>query len=676
MAPRVAQYMLRKTLPPWKPHETIDELVELMPRYRVDEVIFKIDVEEFTHGLPTVDYIEQFIPWLKEARDKLAAVGVRTSINPWVTTVHCDRGRDCRAAHPDVQFVVGHDGTECRACACPLSPAWRELTCKLYALYASVKPEVLWIEDDIRTFNHRPARYACFCDIHLKEFERRTGEHRTREKLVANILAPGKPHPDRKRWFDLLGDVMVDVGAMFERAVHAVSPDTRLGLMTSNPVDHALEGRRWEDFCEAIAGPHPLVVRPCMGNYSETNARGLYTSASLVRRTMFCLPRPVRPQTEMESFPFTLYSKSCAFTRLQNAMSFVLGAEGVTMNIFDHCASPMENWPEYGLTLPESKPLLNAIAERCLPDPTERGVGILHHVRGSDEKQLSPNADYADLAQKSDGWMGPIESLGMSVTFQPSPVRAVTGQVLRAYSRDQVERFLGEGLLLDLSAAETLLDLGMGKLIGLREARRLSKLTRPIGAEEYPDADFGGPDTYSTLTRITANEELAELELDQAAEPISMFVDPDRRQVATGMYLFENARGGRVAVYPFDLSEGTGVSFLNEHRRCQLRGVIRWLGSGTLPLVVDGGVYPWAIRHDYPEYTIIAVANLSLDPWPQLTMTLSTENRTFDRVERAHTDGTWKPCKPVDCKQDERHVTLTFDLPVPPTDIAVFALWA
>jgi len=676
MAKRGAKYALRRTMFPWKPKETIDELVELAPRYALDEVIFKIDSEEFSHGLYTVDLVKPFIPWLAEARERLAGIGVAMSVNPWVTLVHVERGRDCRAAHPGMDWMVGHDGTISKASPCPLSPAWRELMGEIYALFASTKPRVLWLEDDIRTFHHPPVEFSCFCDLHLAAFERRTGKRRTREELVANILAPGEPHEDRVQWFDLLGETMVDVAAVFEKAVHQVNPETHLGLMTSHPNHHAAEGRRWEDFCRALAGDRTLVVRPCMGNYNESNARGLYVADALVRRTLVCLPRPIETQTEMESMPFTLFAKSVAFTRLQNLMSFVLGSDAVTMNMFDHCGSPMEDWPQYGRMLAAAKPFLNAITERALPDARERGVGLLHHNRGADATVLSENADFPDLVQKGDGWREALQAMGLTTTFQDAPVRAVTGQILRAFPREDVDRFLSQGLLLDVSAARTLLDMGMGEAIGLTGAEPFNKLDIALSAEENLESEFGGPDTYQTMTSLTQRRDFASLSLADGARAISVYVDPDRNRRMPAMVLFENDLGGRVAVCAADLSDGAGIPFLNQYRRKQLHAITRWLGRGVAPLFVEADAWPWAVRRDYDEYTIVAVANLTLDPWTEFAMTLSLDGRRFGKIERAHDDGAWKKCPPHKREELDGHATLSFNSPVAPADMIVYALWA
>ena len=140
-----AWYAVRRTMPPWSFEENLAELVSFGPQYGIDEVIIKVDTEEFSHGLPTIRMIEDYIPRLHRTKDALEAVGIVFSINPWVTLVHGDRGRDCRGDFPDVQFMVGHDGRKCRVCACPLSQGWRDHTVKLWRLYANRDSQSCWI---------------------------------------------------------------------------------------------------------------------------------------------------------------------------------------------------------------------------------------------------------------------------------------------------------------------------------------------------------------------------------------------------------------------------------------------------------------------------------------------------------------------------------------------------
>jgi len=355
--PKGFHYTLRRTSPLWKAEEAIEEVVLFCREKRIGEVIWKIDVEEFSHGLPELSLIDRYVPWLKLAKERLTEVEVLTSINPWVTLNHQDRGLDLSEVFPNMGWMVDYTGASAKSCACPLSSAWQEWLLEAYRRYATVEPNILWVEDDFRNFNHLPVRYGCFCPRHLEEFSERIGCGIGREDLMGRILKPGPPDPLRAQWFDFLGDVMVEVAKRLEKAIHEVSPETRLGLMTSHPWHHSVEGWKWHELLRALAGPHEPVVRPTLGNYNEVSPLGLYEQSELMRRTVFCFPRPCRIAPELENFNYTRFSKSVAFTKAQIALSALMKASEITMNLFDHMGSPMAFEPGYGRMLrPSSMP--------------------------------------------------------------------------------------------------------------------------------------------------------------------------------------------------------------------------------------------------------------------------------------------------------------------------------
>ncbi|HOF89000.1 MAG TPA: hypothetical protein PLZ36_13000, partial [Armatimonadota bacterium] len=288
-----AHYALRRTLVSWKFDAALEELLRFCREATVDEVILKCDTEEFSHGIPTVEWLRGYQPLLMRARDALRGMGVEYSLNPWVTQGHIDRGRDIRDVFPGMRMQVGHDGAEARAQACPLCDVWQAHTAQLWTLYAETRPHVIWVEDDIRTFNHLPVRYGCFCAEHLRRFSARAGEPVARAALVGALLAPGAPHPWRALWLELQAEVMMDTVRFLQETVHAASPETCLGLMSSGPDAHALEGRRWREFGAALAGPTPLYSRPPLGSYDEASLRGLYYTARSIKQTRHSLPGAV-----------------------------------------------------------------------------------------------------------------------------------------------------------------------------------------------------------------------------------------------------------------------------------------------------------------------------------------------------------------------------------------------
>ena len=643
-------YALRRTLPPWSFDETLPELLEYCKVNLIDEVIVKIDSEEFTHALPTVEWLDDYMPHLKKIKSELSAIDVVFSINPWVTLVHCDRGRSLGGTYPEIDLMVGHDGTQPKACCCPLSEGWRNATRELWHRYASLEPAVLWVEDDIRLHNHAPAEFTCFCPLHMREFSRKVGKDVAREELVSALLAPGDPHPYRRAWLDINRDIMIEVAGFIEKTVHEISPNTKLGLMSSLPTMHALEGRDWEAFTKALAGDQPLVARPCMCCYQEHSPRDLYDSEYYVRSTLSCLDPGTTILTEVENLTFYNYSKSARFTFLQNALSVILGADGVTLNLYDHMGTPISENPGFGEMLSETKSYMNGLKKRCFGGKSA-GIQILHAAEGSYHVRMKDNARYQDLSPGGDTWRYILEPLGFPITFEDSSVVALSEQVIRGFDEARVKKILSGGVLLDLGALESLIDMGFGDLIGVSIGRKFHKNDEPLSAEEYFNSDFGGRERrYMTMTMRNENLELAELTPGPDTAVVSRLVDPDTNPKYPFVTLYKNALGGRAAVYPLRISDAVGAPFLNPARKDQLEHIVRWLSKEETPLVVSGGAYPLPFCTDQEGYSVVGVINLSLDDWPDIIFDLHTGGRTIKRIERIDYDGFWR--KETDCKVD------------------------
>ncbi len=662
-------YALRRTLPSWRFDETLDELLGFCQRTHTDEIIVKVDTEEFSHGIPTIQWLEDYLPYLHRTRDALNAIGVTYSLNPWTTQNHCDRGKDLREIYPDMHWMVGHDGTQCHACACPLSNAWREHTTKLWQLYSSTKPQVMWVEDDIRTFNHEPITFGCFCDSHLQAMSEIAGRQLTREDLVSAILAPGKPDPLRTMWLDFQRQTMLDVARVLSRAVLDTDREIFIGLMSSGPNNHCMEGRYWHDFAKALDPDKPIYSRPPLGNYNENSLRGLYYSSDMIKLTRHVLPAGTIEQSEVENWPFTGYSKSATFSFLQLALSAALGSEGATMNFYDHIGTPLAVEPNLEAMLAGKRAFIDAIIETHQPRQALRGVRLLHHERASYTKQLKAGGDHGAMGCTDYAWQNILNSLGIATTFDESNVVALNATLIDCFSDEEISEILSSGVLIDLHAAETLIARGFGEQIGIVEVQKTGGLNRntQVSVEEMTDPDFGGaPLRFSTMSLpslSTGETRVAWLTRAKGTRVISRILDKDNKVIADFTTLYENSLGGRVAVVPMDISESSyAQAYLNSYRRQQLTAVLNWLSRDTLPLSVSGdGVYPLVYRMDFADHTVAGVFNLSLDDWQEVKLTLATGDRKITKAELLAADGTWQDA-PGTLTQSDSKLELTMPI--------------
>ena len=266
-----ANYMLRYFIRSETAKQQTEDLIDYCRQNHVPEVIlYSGNHASMGWCMPTLDEARTRVNVMRPVFQRLRQAGLKVSITMWTTIGHGDVGRDERNRF-SWQFMVGDDGAECHAVPCPIDPKWKSYVAENYRLNATLEPEIIYLDDDFRYHNHLPAKWGCFCPLHLGEMERRTGKKLTREELVHQILsAEPQPTIERQEWFKLCGDSIMDALRIISGAVMDTSPKTHMGLMCSDPAYHAAEGRRWLDMAEAMAvsGNKP-VLRPTYGAYTE-----------------------------------------------------------------------------------------------------------------------------------------------------------------------------------------------------------------------------------------------------------------------------------------------------------------------------------------------------------------------------------------------------------------------
>ncbi len=653
------RYMLRRAIDLSRAEEIIKETLEFCRQAQIHEVMWFIDCEESNHGITPLWVIEAYIPALEKAREALEADGRVFSINPWMTLLHGDRGRQTHRYYPDMGLMVGHDGTQCQACTCPADEVWRDYLCEAYRLYASTQPAVLWVEDDFRHFGHQPVEYGCFCEAHLQAFGERVGEPVTREALVQAVLAPGKPHPWRAVWLDLQGEEMIEVAQMLEQAVHEVSPRTRLGLMTSHPEWHAVEGRRWHRLLQALAGPYEPVCRPHYAAYQEGNAAGMLGNFSIALETIYHLPPGTRSCPELENHPHGRSSKSVRATRLHLILGSMVSTGEMTLNILDMLPNALVD-EGYGAMLAATKPFLGEITE-ARDGATERGVRLMSNERASYYVHTSGGCDLTELLPGGSGWAWPLSAVGIPITYESAgAVIALTGQTIRAFSAADIQQILSGGVLIDLSALEVLTDMGWGEMLGVVDFEAVSQIDSGYAVERIVDSQFAlAGSEFLSLNGASVRGRMGKINPHPGAKIITEFVHYDENtRSLPGAILFENTLGGRVAIQPLDLSEGVGTSFFKASRPHQLATIVQWLGRGALALRVQGGPYLLARRWDKPGRTTVAVINGSIDPVDHLHLALSPPDGGVASMQACTAVHGWQPIPPEHWESREGQVRI------------------
>ncbi|WDF82536.1 hypothetical protein PQ472_11680 [Lacticaseibacillus pabuli] len=475
-------YSLRYTLDPrTNTPEKDAALMRFVKEARIDNVAFFINPEELNNSHLTAAQTQVWLDAIKPLQAQLAKMGVTTSLNPWTTMMHSDRGQ---TVNPAIGFdtLVDINGKKAASIACPGDPKWRDYLAARYAQYATIHPQELWLEDDFRHYNHTPLKLGCFCPRHMALYTQALGRDISRAAFVQEMLQPGEPTPARSAYLSVARQEMIETVHEIEQAVHAVAPDTNLAQMTSFPDWHAIEGRDWAGLFDAERGTgHPRIARPHLPAYNEI-APLKYGRAfeDYTRTTAAYLGDQADFYPELENYMYSPFVKSRRFTQFQIETAALVGAKGILLNLFDMMGNGIDESYGYAQMLAESRDFLDKVSKRRLQMSQTRGIQVLVDQDSSFTIHTTLGKGPEELLPKETSWAGLLSMFGFSTTITPwqSGTRldhqlvAVSGQLLRNMDDEAIRELLGQHrVILDGESAAVIVDRHLGDLLHIESTQ-------------------------------------------------------------------------------------------------------------------------------------------------------------------------------------------------------------
>jgi len=560
------------------PHQDAKEvapwLLKLVKAAPVDEIMFFYFAEEMNDGHETLERIREWIERSRPYRKALAEAGVTISLNPWHTLLHADRGRKLKPGQ-NWQTMVDQQGRACSAVVCPLDETWREYFEKTLRLYAAEDFRVIWIDDDIRYHNHGTLDWGgCFCPLHVAEFNRRAGTNATRQEIVAKCTAPGKPHPWREIWFDMLEEKHLEMINRWREIVEAGG--CRLGLMSSVMEAHSAEGRRWRNWWKAFAGDKPPVHRPNFWGYQNSLARDLPDFIARLDQNRFIQPDEVESGPEIECGFYGRWNKAFRQIGAQMALAHILGSTNLNISLYDFMGNDPDDEPERVDFLKRWRPVCDWLADEFPMTLRSTGVGVPWSEDSGRRIHTDGSGKWQSFQIPARGWANVLGAAGHSFTMRPSEkVNALGGVGVWGFSDDELKKRLSNGVLLDGIAADILVERGFGELIGVKSSRLLSQDELLYSVEHILDENFGlrvGAET--SINGKAFSKKIFQGELFDGVRVVQDIRNPRNEPVGHGMILFENKLGGRVAIVPWTAIQEVEM---NIQRAVQLTRTLNWL---------------------------------------------------------------------------------------------------
>ena len=310
-----------------------------------DEVWFSTGI-----SFPPMAWHREHASRLARYADDLRRVGIEPSLQFQATLGHGDSfaGTPEEMAGRTWSGFTGPSGVECAACNCPRQPAFLAYVREMARLYAAaIRPAWLWIDDDLRVNNHRPAvakEIGCWCDTCRAAFAAAVESCRELSNAVDSCrrgLAALRDAIDSSpalysAWERFSFSSIAAVASAIAEETRAVSPETRFGYQHAPwPNDSQLAVFR---ALREAGGGRPVGSRPGGGHYYDLDPNDPVKKALATARQRRVLGDPDWIDTwlpEIETFPRAFASRTARGILLEAIASLAYGMNGLSALVMD-----------------------------------------------------------------------------------------------------------------------------------------------------------------------------------------------------------------------------------------------------------------------------------------------------------------------------------------------------
>ncbi|MBR0057633.1 MAG: hypothetical protein IJP66_09915, partial [Kiritimatiellae bacterium] len=347
-------------------------------RRACDEVWFSTGI-----SFPAMDWHREHAARLAKYAGDLRRAGIAPSLQFQATLGH----GDAFAGPPEMMAgrtwggFTGPSGVECKACNCPRQPEFLAYVREVARLYAAaIRPAWLWIDDDLRVNNHRPAagwdEIGCWCETCRKAFLENEDGLEGLDALAA-LENPGASPALRAAWKRFSFESIANVARAIAEETFAVSPETRFGYQHGPwPDDSQLAVFR---ALREAGGGRPVGSRPGGSHYYDLDPSMPVKKAHLSARQRRILGDPPWIDTwlpEIETFPRAFASRTARGILLEAIASLAYGMNGLSALILDTRAETDEWYSENLLApLAAEREILERYRDAC-SDTVPAGLAV------------------------------------------------------------------------------------------------------------------------------------------------------------------------------------------------------------------------------------------------------------------------------------------------------------
>lgn len=231
-------------------------------------------------------------------------------------------------------LMIDINGVSDPGVCCMTSKAFQDWTAGALLIYCrEIRPEAVYIDDDVRFQNHGCVQDGCFCQRCLERFAEFTGRKWSREELAA-ALNSDEIEPVRLEWIDFHSKIIAEFLYNICSTVNKEVPGIHFGLQT-NDCSVSYNGWTFVPCYKALAEATGLGARVRIGGgpWNDHDPRTLLGKSLLhgadAADAKNCGYVDLLTQ-EIENCPCNASSKSLYGMMLEAAMGMAYGATSTT----------------------------------------------------------------------------------------------------------------------------------------------------------------------------------------------------------------------------------------------------------------------------------------------------------------------------------------------------------
>lgn len=544
------------------------------------------------YGYPPKTAHASLAAYHEKVAKRFRDVGISVSLQLSNTFGHGEymSSRDCSGLVFDgtpARRMVGHDGRVANYCFCWRGRFFRDYINETLALYLEkVKPDAVWVDDDLRVSNHAPVAFGCFCEDCIKAFNDEHGTSFTRESLVKEIL-----HGElaiREKYIAFLRRSIYDFVYELSSTVHRICPDAKMGYQYY--CNGAYSGYGYGFIFDAMrdATGHAPMSRPGGGAYDDHNPNEFLYKALETSWQNAMLPDYVTVKCpEIESLPFVIFGKSSAGTAFETSCYFANGNTDMSYSMAMRLKEPISFYEETFRLFAENRPYWERLAA-C--NEASYGAGMRFFMSQNIwAKKLAPDADMKDLNAENATVITPYLHTGIPFTYDKGEERIflLHPESAQHLSDDEIEYLLAHAVVTDGEVIEMLARRGYrlggtARLVPPADAGKLYELvadhpSNKGGLDEWLSSFFvaGKKEAYCFTDLREGSEILGRYETTQ---PISALSSENDAPYGYSSIVFDTGRGAKWAALGYVPWKG----IISHARREQLLNIADYISGGKL----------------------------------------------------------------------------------------------